>query len=232
MMNLMNTEFKYAPLIVGILPAEELYYQSMKTGKMQFFKAIKGSEFRGLLAVHIVRRDQNIIWESSRDVIIRAIKDASVQVRGAYVFELLDFEANKELKTFNMNELTQLLVNTSRTLKPGEQALIKYSTVYGILQKCLDEAWGKITFKASVEILPDKPKAFFSLLLGMLKTVEALSFPVNLLVNDLSLSPVFNPSGSEEIQGLLDIFILKRSKIKMLFPRDVYVRDCTGLKSI
>jgi hypothetical protein len=232
LINLLNTEFKRARLMEGLLPDEELYYHGLLNGKTQFFKAVSGHEAFGILAVHVIRRDEDFIWESSRDLIERAIKDAGVQVRGTYVFELLAFDPAKELKTFNANELSQMLVNTARTLKPGEQSMIRYSTVYGLLQKVLDETWGKVTVKTSVEILSDKPEAFFQLLFRKLKLAEEMLFPVKLLLNDLSSMPMFKPLSSELIQPLMEDFKIKRAKLKTSFARDVYARDSFGLKSI
>ena len=170
MVNLIDTEFRKAALWDGILFGDELYCQGYLVDKVQYFKVVTGGEAGALVVVHVIRSDEDFIWESARDLIGSAVKQSAVAVRGVYGFELLSFEAQKELKTFNYNELAQVLINTARTLKVGEQVLVKYSSAYGLLQKTLDEAWGKMTFKTSVTLVEGKPKTVFGLFSKMSKS--------------------------------------------------------------
>ncbi len=229
--NLAKTEFPTSNLFHHLPRFEEIYYQGNPMDRVQLFKAVREGEECKLLAVTIIRKDEDFLWGSTKDLLGRSIKDAASLMRGIYAFDLLTFDVHKEIESFNCNELAQVLVNSSLTIKPGEQMLIKYSSVYGILQKMVDESWGKIVFKTAVEIFNDKPNFLFALMSKILKTVEFAHTPVMVLVNDLSTHPLHNPQ-NEEQKAFLDDLITRQKKNSMEFPPEVFIQDQNGLREL
>ncbi|MBF0122242.1 MAG: hypothetical protein HQL21_02390 [Candidatus Omnitrophica bacterium] len=229
--NLVKTELPTSNLFRHLPRFEEIYYQGNPIDRVQLFKAVREGEECKLLAVTIIRKDEDFLWDSTKDLLGRSIKDAASLMRGIYAFDLLTFDVHKEIDSFNGNELTQVLVNSSLKLKPGEQMLIKYSSVYGILQKMVDESWGKIVFKTAVELFNDKPNFLFALVSKILKTVEFAHAPVMVLVNDLSTHPLYDPQ-NEEQKAFLDDLIAKQIKHSIEFPPEVFIQDQNGVKEL
>jgi hypothetical protein len=232
MMDLSGGEFRHAAFLQGLVAAPEVWYAGSELDRIQGFKMVAPEGESWLFAAHIMRRDDGYVWESSRDMVDASVKQAALSVRGVYRFELLCFEPGQELKTFRYQELAQMIVNTSRTLKPGQEALIRYSTVYGILRQTLDEAWGKISLATSVELLADQPRAWVALLSRLWKTAGSKECQVRLLVNDMSFTPLFAPAVSEEWQILWDDFCARISKTPPAFAREIYLRDASGMRNI
>jgi hypothetical protein len=109
--------------------------------------------------------------------------------------------------------------------------LIKYSSVYGMLQKMVDESWGKIIFKTAVELFNDKPNFLFALVSKILKTVEFTHEPVMVLVNDLSTYPLHDPE-NEKQKAFLDDLIAAQAKNSIEFPPEVYIQDQRGVREL
>ena len=229
--DLVKTEFPASNLFHHLPRFEEIYYQGNPLDRVQLFKAVREGEECKLLSVTIIRKDEDFLWDSTKDLLGRSIKDAAFEMRGIYAFDLLTFDVHQETETFQCNELTRVLVNSSLKLKAGEQMLIKYSSVYGILQKMVDEPWGKIVFKTAVEVFNDKPNFLFALVKKILKTVEFAHEPVMVLVNDLSTRPLYDPKNAEQ-KAFLDDLIARQTKNSMEFPPEVFIQDQNGLREL
>jgi len=229
--NLVKTEFPSSNLFNYLPRFEEIYYQGNPIDRVQLFKAVREGQACKLLAVTIIRKDEDFLWDSTKDLLDRSVKDAASMMRGIYTFDLLTFDVHKETESFNCKELMQVLVNSSLRLKPGEQMLIKYSSVYGMLQKMVDEPWGKIIFKTAVELFNDKPNFLFALVSKILKTVEFAHEPVMVLVNDLSTYPLHDPE-NEKQKTFLDDLIIAQAKNSIEFPPEVYIQDQRGVREL
>jgi hypothetical protein len=229
--NLVKTEFPTSNLFNYLHRFEEIYYQGNPLDRVQLFKAVREGQACKLLAVTIIRKDEDFLWDSTKDLLDRSIKDAASMMRGIYTFDLLTFDVHKETEAFNCKELSQLLFNSSLRLKPGEQMLIKYSSVYGMLQKMVDESWGKIIFKTAVELFNDKPNFLFALVSKILKTVEFSHEPVMVLVNDLSTYPLHDPE-NEKQKAFLDDLITAQAGNSIKFQPEVYIQDQRGVREL
>ncbi len=229
--NLVHTGFASSNLFNYLPRFEEIYYQGNPMGRVQSFTAVREGQACKLLAVTIIRKDEDFLWESTRDLLDRSVKDAAVMMRGVHTFDLLTFDVHQETGSFNARELAQVLVNSSLRLKTGEAMLIKYSSVYGILQKLVDEPWGKILFKTAVELFNDKPNFLYVLVKKILKTVEFAREPVMVLVNDLSTYPLHDPD-NELQKAFLDDLIAAQVKNSIEFPPEVYIQDQRGVREL
>ncbi|MFA5089206.1 MAG: hypothetical protein WC552_09275, partial [Candidatus Omnitrophota bacterium] len=167
--NLIDAHFQLSNIFNQLPIFDEIYYQGQPKEKIQQYKAIREGQECVLLAVTVIRKDEDVLWAAAEDLLERSVWEATSRVRGVYHFDLLTFDIHNETNTFNYNELTQMIVNHSLKLNPGEQRLIKYCSSYGLLQKISDGSWGKIIFKTSVEIFNDKPSFLFALVSRMLE---------------------------------------------------------------
>lgn len=229
--NLIAHEFDRSNLFRHLPQFEELHYAGHPAEHVQRFSALREGLEWTLLTVTIIRKDEDFLWASARDLLDRAMKEAAGRMRGIHTFDLLTFDFHQEIKTFNYAELAQILVNTSLRLKPGEQALIKYSSCYGLLQKMVEESWGKIVFKTAVEVFKDKPSFLYTLVKGMLKPAEFARGPVIALVNDLSATPLYNPEDENQKMFFAKL-IAEQSQHAIEFPPEVYVQDHRGVREI
>ena len=198
----MTTEFSNCGLFSRLPRPESLIYHGELTPHFQRYKMLAGGVESEILAATIIRQEEALLWEGSRDLLDRAVKDAARRSRGIYSFELLYFNALNELATFNYNELAQVLVNSSLTLRPGDDLLIRYSSVFGIMRKLVDEVWGKICFTTSIKVLPDDPVGLYKLMGQALNKVAGITIPVTILVNDLSAVPLYDPHSPEQQSAL------------------------------
>jgi hypothetical protein len=229
--NLVKTDFPASNLMHHLPRFEEIFYQGHALDRVQAFKAVREGQECRLLSVTIIRKDEDFLWDSTKDLLGRSIKDAAAIMRGIHTFDLLTFDVHKEQGTFQCGELTQVLVNSSLKLKSGEQMLIKYSSVYGLLQKMVDEPWGKVVFKTAVEVFNDKPNFLFALVSKILKTVEFAHEPVMVLVNDLSTRPLHDPLNAEQ-KAFLDDLIKRHARSSIEFPPEVFIQDRNGMREL
>lgn len=229
--NLIDAHFQISNIFSHLPIFDEIYYQGLEQEKIQKYSAFREGQECVLLAVTLIRKDEDFLWESAQDLLLRSVYDAAAAVRGVYTFDLLTFDFHRETNTFKPSELTQLILNHSFKLKPGEQRLIKYSSSYGLLQKLGDESWGKIVFKSAVEVFGDDPKFLFSLVKRMLKDSEYSRHPLIALVNDVSANPLYEPQNKVQ-QDLLAGLVAGLAKTSIEFPPEVYVQDTNGVREL
>jgi len=229
--NLIDAQFQFSSLFNHLPVFDEIYYEGQAQEKVQRYRAVREGQDAILLAVTIIRKDEDFLWDSAEDLLKRAVTQASAKARGVYNFDLLAFDLHKETRVFDHNELAHIIFNHSLKLRPGEQRLIKYCSCYGLLQKLGDESWGKVIFKSAVEVFDDKPTFLFSLVKRLLKDAEFSNNPVIALVNDLSTFPLYNPK-DENQQGFLAELVAAQAQSSIEFPPEVYVQDKNGVREL
>ena len=210
---------------------DEIYYEGYLEGMVRKYKAVREGQGCQILSLNVIRKDEDVIWDALDDMLKSAITQAALKMQGIYTFDLLTVDIHNEVKTFNLNELSSVIVNTAIKLAPGQKRLVKYSSVHGLLQKLVVENWGKLTFKSSVEVFKDKP-AFFDLLIKqLLKNFEFAHDPGILVLNDLSQNPLFDFKDSLQqtrLKKVLDEQIPKSIE----FVPEVYVQDKNGVREL
>ena len=231
MLNLIDNHFQNSNLFAHLPILDEIYYLGHPEGKVQKFKAVREDQTCVLFALTLIRKNEDFLWASAEDFLTRSMIEAASRVHGIYTFDLLTFDIHREVKTFNYNELQQLIINHSRKMTPGEQRLVKYSSAYGILQKAVEEHWGKITFKTSVEVFKHQPQQLDTVVRGLFRIAGMPHGPLILLINDLSNNPLFNPNDQTQ-QKLLKQAIERRAESFIEFPPEVYVQDRSGVREL
>ncbi len=226
--NLIDAHFQRSNLFAHLPVFDEIYYLGHPEGKIQRYKAVREGQECSLVALTIIRDGEQIIWEAAEDLLERCVWEATQRVQGHFTFDLLTFDIHQEINTFNYTEFGQLLVNSSLKTNPGEQRLVKYSSAFGILQKLVVERWGKITFKTSVEVFKDKPEFLYTLVKRLFKLIEFPRHPLILLINDLSVEPLYDPTNAQQ-QEFLQKVIADRVPDTIEFLPEVYIQNRNGV---
>ncbi len=229
--NLIDAHFQQSNLFKHLPVFDRIHYLGHPDGKIQLYQAIREDQECTLLALTIIRREEDFLWAAAEDLLGRCVQEAAARVQGKFIFDLLAFDIHAEINTFNYNEFGLLIANHSRKLHPGEQRLVKYSSAYGILQKLIVEPWGKITFKTSVEVFKDTPSLFYLLLKRLFKLASFPRNPLVLLVNDLSSDPIYNPNDQSQQEFFAKI-IAEHSKDTIEFLSEVYVKNKNGVREL
>ena len=231
MLNLIDGGIQHSNLFLHMPLFDEIFYQGFLKGKVRKYKAIREEQPCQILVLNVIRKDEDVVWGSMQDLVKRSVAEAKFSVHGIYVVDLLTMDIHKEIQTFKPAELTELLVNFSRKLTPGATRLIKYSTIYCLMQKTLHEDWGKIIFKTAVEVFKDKSIFLDLLIKQLIKSFEFSHEPGILLLNDLSLNPIFD-SGNEQQQERITKLLDKQIPKSIDFPPEVYIQDKNGVREL
>ena len=217
--------FKHLPLF------DEIFYDGYLEGKVRTYRAIREGITCRVLVLNIIRKDEDIVWEAFQDLIKRSVIDAAAAVRGVYTFDVLTQDIHREVETYNHGEITALLINTARACKPGDKRLVRYSSVYGILQALNAVDWGKITMMTAVEVFKDADTYLDLMLKKLIANFEFASDPGLLMINDLSRNPVYN-ARDELQQKRLSLLMAKQIPTSIEYPPEVYIRDMNGLREL
>jgi hypothetical protein len=203
---------------------DEISYVGHNEEKVRQYKAIRENQACNLLALNFIRNDELVLWDAVEDFVKRSTINAVSSVHGAYIFDLLTIDIHKEIKTFKHAELSAVIINVAAKLAPGEIKMIKYSSAYALIHKTVDSDWGKITFKTAVDVFKDKPDFLDILIKQLLRDFIFPRDPVILLLNDLSLNPIFD-LGNEMQQARLKKVIANLIPNSIEFIPEVYIQD-------
>ena len=231
MLNLIEGQIDKSNLFLHMPSFGEIYHEGFLSGKVRKYTAIREDQSCRILVLNVIRKDEDIIWEAFSDLIKRSVADAAHSVQGIFVFDLLTMDIHNELKTFKHQEFTTVLMNHCRKCAIGEKRLIKYSSCYGILHRINTSHWGKITFKTAVEVFKDKDLYIDLLIKQLLKNFEYANDPGILLLNDLSLKPIFDQK-DEKQQERISIMLKKQIPSSIEFLPEVYVQDKNGVMEL
>jgi hypothetical protein len=210
---------------------DEITYSGHNQEKVRQYKAVREDQTCDFLALNFIRNDEILLWDAVEDFVKRSTIEATSSVRGVYAFDLLAIDIHKEIKSFKHSELTAVIINEARRLTPGKTALIKYSSVYAFIHKKIDEDWGKITFKTAVDVFKDKPDYLDLFIKKLLKDYTFSRVPVILLLNDLSLNPIFNDQNQTQ-QARIKKVIAELIPNSIEFIPEVYIQDKNGAREL
>lgn len=229
--NLIDGGIQHSSLFLHMPLFDEITYEGYLEGKVRKYRAVRENQPCQILVLNMIRKDEDIIWDAFLDLIKRSVTQAAGNVRGVYVFDLLAMDIHKEVKTFNYQEIAALLINHARKCKAGEERLIKYSSVYGILQNLNVVDWGKITLKTSVDIFKDKPYFLDIMVKSLIKNFEFSNDPGILLLNDMSQKPLFDLKDKQQQERLTKV-IEQQIPRSIEFLPEIYVQDKSGVREL
>lgn len=229
--NLIDGEMQNSNIFCHLPRFDEIYYDGYLEGKVRKYRAIREDLPCHVLTLNVIRKDEEVIWQAFQDLIKRSVIDAAHAVRGVYVFDVLTKNIHQEVKTYNHNEITTMIINHARKCTPGEKRLIKYSSIYGILHKLNAVDWGKMTLKTAVEVFKDKDSFFDLMLKQLIKNFEFASEPGLLLINDLSQNPIYNAEDETQHKRLTAL-MAKQIPTSIEYPPEVYIQDLNGIREL
>ncbi|MDP2938346.1 MAG: hypothetical protein Q8N72_03820 [Candidatus Omnitrophota bacterium] len=230
-MNLIDFGFQNSNLFQHMPLFDEISYVGHNEEKVRQYKAIHEDQTCNLLALNFIRNDEKILWDAVEDFVKRSTINAASSVRGVYIFDLLAIDIHKEIKAFKHAELTTVIINVASKLAPGEIKMIKYSSVYALIHKTFACDWGKIIFKTAVDVFKDKPDYLDILIKQLLKDYIFSRDPVILLLNDLSLNPIFDLQ-NETQQARIKKVIANLIPNSIEFIPEVYIQDKNGAREL
>ncbi len=231
MINLIDSGFQDSSLFRHMPLFDEITYSGHNEAKVRQYKALREDQSCDFLGLNFIRNDEVLLWDAVEDFVKRSTIAATSSVRGVYTFDLLAIDIYKEIKSFKHSELTTVIINEARSLSPGKTALVKYSSVYALMHKKIDEDWGKITFKTAVDVFKDKPEYLDLLIKQLLKDYTFSRVPVILLLNDLSLNPIFDAQNATQ-QARLKKVIADLIPNSIEFIPEVYIQDKHGAREL
>jgi hypothetical protein len=230
--DLIKASFESSNLLRHLPRFDAVFYEGCIAENIHRYKAVREEQECTLLSSTVIRKDEDILWSSTKDLFENAARQAAAASRGTYILELLTFDLHHEIKTFSYPELVRIIINTSLTLSPGEQALIKYSSFYALLQKTAEAHWGKIVFKSAIETFKDKPGFLFTLIGRMLDGAGKVhGGPVMVLVNDMSKTPLYDPANTSQ-QALLAKLTKDHRRGSLGSDTEIYIQDMNGLTEL
>ncbi|MBI5023522.1 MAG: hypothetical protein HZC18_00770 [Candidatus Omnitrophica bacterium] len=231
MLNLIDGGIQHSNLFVHMPLFDEIQEEGYLEGKVRKYKAVREDQSCRMLVLNVIRKDEDIIWDALEDLFKRCVVQAAGSVRGVYVFDLLTVDIHKEVKTFSPQELAGTIIKHAQKLAAGEKRLVKYSSVYGLLQKMVHEDWGKMTLRTSVEVFKDRASYLDLLVKQLIRNFEYSREPGILLLNDLSQTPLFDAQDAVQQQRLAKT-IADQIPYSMEFPPEVYIQDRNGVREL
>ncbi len=229
--NLIDYHFQKSNLFFHLPIFDVIYFLGSGEGKIHRYRTVREDQECLIYALTLIRKEDDLLWESFEDLLVHSIREAASRAHGIFSFELLTFNLHKEVKSFQTQELSTVVVNASRKIKPGEKRLIQYSSVFGWLLKMVEEDWGKITFKTSVEIYKDRPVFLDLYLRHLLKSASFANQPVIFFVNDISLQPIYDPQNKDQ-QDRLSKLMAEQTENTIEFLPEVYIQDANGVREL
>lgn len=230
-LDLIDGQFQNSNLFKQLPLFDNIYFMGLNDKKVRQYKAIREDQECLVLALSIIRKDEDFFWKAVSDLVKRSVADAATTSHGVYLFDLLTIDIHKEASNFNPAEFSTLILNTTRRLSPGQQRLIKYSSAYAIIQKIIHEDWGKMSMKTSVEVFKDQPEFLDLLVKRILKGFQFPYEPVILLIHDLSNEPIYDLNNDVQ-QGRLQKVMQSFIPTTIDFPPEVYIQDKNGLREL
>lgn len=230
-MNLIDFGFQNSNLLQHMPLFDEILSLGLNEAKVRQYKAVRENQACIILTLNFIRQDELILWDAVEDFIKRSTINATSGIHGAYIFDLLTIDIHKEINTFNHAELSTVIINVARKLVPGGIKMVKYSSLYALIQKTIDVDWGKITFKSAVNVFKDSPDYLDLLIKQLLKDFRFPHDPVILILNDLSQNPVFDLRNQMQ-QTRIKKIITELIPNSIEFIPEVYIQDKNGAREL
>jgi len=94
-MNLIDGGIQHSRMFLHMPLFDEISYQGSFENKVKKFRAVHEDQPCQILALDVIRKDEEVIWDAFLDLIKRSVAQAAAAVRGVYTFELLTMEIQK-----------------------------------------------------------------------------------------------------------------------------------------
>jgi len=217
-MNLLTSNFQKSVIFSKLPRFESVVYKGELKPKIQHFEVLREGETIHLIVEVLIRKEEGFVWKSFFDLMSHALKIAEAGMQGFFGFDLISLDFSQGINHFHPNELAQLIVNHSRKLALGDEVLIQYGSIFGLLKKRIQEQWGKIDFHSPVEICTRGPEQFDLEVKRLIRESEGLSGSRIIIIQDLSTDPIFKFGAEEQTARLRELLAKLASHVF-----DIYV---------
>lgn len=206
-MNLLEHHFDESFLMSRIpYRLDSCTYEGELSPGVQRFDIVRGGEESSWLVAQILRKEEEIVWKSCQELLVRTLKESAASLRGFYGFELLMLELGDSLRNFQWDNFRQLIMNHARALNLGEEKMIQYTSLFGILKKRVNEEWGKIDYNWPLKIYSRPPEEMDLYIKKILEEAVTLNKPFKVMICDLSQDAIFKLSDDVQFQRLGKLF--------------------------
>ena len=212
-MNLIPFNFQTSPVISKLFRFESVIYRGEIKPKVQRFETTREGETFNLVTTTLIRKEESLVWKSCLDMLEFSMKTAASGMQGLFGFDLLSIDFGKGIDHFNWTDLSALIVNRSRKLAVGEETLIQYGSLFGMLKKRVNESWGKIDFHTAVEVFTKDPAQFDLTVKKLINDSSELSDSRIIGILDLSRDPIFKFGSEEQTERLAKLLEKQGSEV-------------------
>jgi len=221
-MDLIQYNFQGSPLFRHLPEFKVLSFSGEIAPRLYYYEGKIQDGESNLLSSLIIRKSEKLIWQSFEELMTRMLILTAYKIKGFFELRLLSIDLQAGIKDFQSEHLSDLLTNKSKEMKPGEEAIIRYSSFYGIFKKRINEAWGKIIFLSPVETYTREPYQLDLFIKNMLKESSKSENPVMLAIHDLSTEPIFLFGDERQTGRLHKLFEKYKDQTKSRVP-DIYI---------
>lgn len=224
-MNLIEKDFQRASILQNLPKLQACTFISrLETGALRF-RCQTESEAWDLILISCIHKEEEFVWKSFDEMLKSNLKICAPQILGFYGFQVIAFQLGESVQHFSPAAFQQLILNHARLLKPGEEVLIRFTSLFGILKKRIEESFGKIDYAAAVHLYA-KPAAEWDLWIKkILKEAKEVGDSTKILIQDLSSDPIFRFGDEEQTARFHQMF---ESWTKKNALPEIYLSDQRG----
>lgn len=205
----------------------EVHYRGCTPDYVQCFEltGIGQSSFCAL--VQTIGAGEETFWLSVKEIWSQAVKVAETALFGSFELQMITAGSINAEHMLNISNLSTLIINHARKLKPGEAAAVSYSGYWFRLKYLAPLDWGKITFKPNFQIFRQEREKFDMVLKKALKAFDVWLPDSMIVVQDFSQDPLFRFGEDVQTAKLAKFFSKESQKLNLL--RGVfYLNDKRG----
>lgn len=223
-MNLLPLHFSQSPLGPVLAGWENCEYAGEPSPGILKYRLSKAETQAVLLVATVIRKEEDLVWKSCHELLDRTLKTSVQSMQGFFGFQLLTLELGDKIRSFQWENFRQYIVNLARPMGVGEEKLVQYTSLFGILKKRVAEMYGKMDYQSAIKIYSKEPAQLDLLVKKILKEGESQN-PIG-VIHDLSLEPIFRFGDEEQTSRLQKL--LEKIKAGGTLP-EFYILDGRGV---
>ena len=175
----------------------------------------------------LIRKEEAHMWQACSSMVQFQIGQMKERLRGSFTFDLICLDMYGGIDNIDWSHMHTLISNRGRTMRPGEESVVKYRSLYGLLKKHTPLEWGKIAFSHCVHTHA-KEDAKIDLLIKKRIRQDPGSLYV---IRDISRRPVIDRDNADQMHRLRKLFA-GYDAAREPFPDIVYVHPDLTVESL
>lgn len=187
----LGRDFYHGSIFKQLPQVSRAVYLSEAPSGARLFEIETQEGIRRLHLLEIIQSDEKEIWESVKDVIGFALKEAETRLFGTFSLELITVGERVKFRNLDPRAFAELLINHGRIMNPGEEKIFSYSSLWLRFQKRVPGDWGKIRFQHGICIYSGERAKLDLILKKQIQEASGNVSPTWILIRDFSGDPVF-----------------------------------------